>query len=48
MQQIAHEIIRDRQNAERDRENLLLRLENQLLRFERRLPPPKGDDDQDS
>ena len=42
LDQVLHELQRQRENEAHEREKLALRLENELLRFERRLPPVRG------
>lgn len=39
LQNVAHGLVRLRDNDQHEREKLLLKLENELLKFERRLPP---------
>lgn len=46
MQQIAHEMIRDRQNEQHEREKMALRFELELLRSTRQLPTSKSTEEQ--
>ena len=46
MQQIAHEMIRDRQNEQHEREKMALRFELELLRSTRQLPASRSTEEQ--